>query len=258
MTMDKDDMLSQLEKYWDTQGIAALSFSCKYSTKNPLWKSCNLGTGNFATAKEAYIGSEYEKGTLPRVLFISADRAAATNPKGGADKRTWQYIRTLEETIFDHRVMNPHWRETHEIAFKILEGTARQLGKPLPGPRDGICKYFAHINSAKCKNTKLGTEEAPAYIFKNCKIYIPQEVRLLRPDVIITQGDFAYKSIQNCFNPKIIYHRRNHDMWYEELNIDGRKVLKFKTYHPANWGLYNNQKRNVFPWYYNKVVQRFC
>ena len=60
-----------------------------------------------------------------------------------------------------------HWYETHELAFRILEPMARVR---LSGSVrfEQIHQYFAHTNSAKCKNLAMGTRAARPTLFRNC------------------------------------------------------------------------------------------
>lgn len=64
-------MLTELHSYYDAHGIGARRFACLHRHQ------CAAESPRFTTAKEAYVGSEYEKGTLPRLLFLSLDSGSA-------------------------------------------------------------------------------------------------------------------------------------------------------------------------------------
>ena len=113
-------MMDALDRYYKEKGITAMKFECCHLGK------CHSGNGQFVGAKEAFVGSEYVKGTLPRVLFISLDAASVSETR---ERRTWPYIREQEENNFDHNYhRNKHWRETHAFAFKILKAIAIERG----------------------------------------------------------------------------------------------------------------------------------
>jgi len=48
-------MLSKLKDYYTVNRIATLNFDCKH------YKSCKGNSNNFATAREAFVGSKYEE-----------------------------------------------------------------------------------------------------------------------------------------------------------------------------------------------------
>jgi len=60
-------MLEQLKNYYKSNGISALNFNCKHQ------EICRGSCSDFTTAKEAFVGPEYEKGSIPRLLFLSLD-----------------------------------------------------------------------------------------------------------------------------------------------------------------------------------------
>jgi hypothetical protein len=261
--MCDDDILIHLREYWDDQGIAAniKYFTCKYQQPSivgaPSHKSCNLNKGVFLTPKETFIGTEYEKHTLPRILFISLD-PADDSPGPQPYQRDWHYVRLAEEQ-WDHAQLNekPHWRETHEMAYNLLKGTAQRLGIKLPGPKGLICKYFANTNSAKCKNMGLGSDQAQPHVFKNCSEYIPGEVLRLRPDMIITQGADAAKSIRGQFNIKN-KSGNTASTRIDILDMGGHDVLKFESWHPTRRdSTFGEEKRDFFPTLYEYVNNVF-
>ena len=237
-------MMDELDRYYKEQKIAAMSFGCRHRGL------CDSGNGHFVKAKEAFVGSEYVKGTLPRVLFISLDAASVSEEP---NDRTWPYIRDQEENHFDHNYhRNKHWRETHAFALEILKDIAQKRDIDLTK----VCRYFANVNSAKCKDMNKGTHQGSARLFKNCKEYICNEVEILRPDIIVTQGDRAKESIINCFNPHTEKYKDG-AVRYDALDIRGKKVLKFTTIHPCEQsGRFYIQKDEVFPSYY-KIANDF-
>ena len=47
-------------------------------------ESCRGSCASFTEAKSAYVGPDYEKGTLPRLLFLSLSRFGLGGPRSGA------------------------------------------------------------------------------------------------------------------------------------------------------------------------------
>src|SRR4029450_4768902 len=99
-------------------------------------------------------------------------------------KRTLQAMRESEPTPCTPGPKGKHWYETHELAHRILEpiATARHRRSL---PFDHVCQYFAHTNSAKCKNLAMGTRQGRSILFQNCRQFIRGDAEILRPDVSV-------------------------------------------------------------------------
>lgn len=77
--MTAGSMLAELDAYYRRERISAVAFDCaKY-------RLCSAGCtpGNFVTAREAFVGTEYEKGVLPRLLFLSRRGGLLAGPEAG-------------------------------------------------------------------------------------------------------------------------------------------------------------------------------
>jgi hypothetical protein len=243
-------MLATLRDYYITKGIAAEGFNC------PRQASCRSVSKDFVTAREAFVGSEYEKGTLPRVLFVSLD-ASSDHPGRAPSQRTLEYMRYWEENGEspphgcdpDLLRKHKHWYRTHEFAHRILERTAMARGINPFQLRD-VHRYFAHTNSAKCKDAARDTGQGPALVFDNCRSFIAPEVRLLKPDVLVTQGYWGHRSIDGQFavNRTIVWSV-NPQYACEILRIGDRPVLRFRLFHPRAFGKFHSQRREAYGWY---------
>ena len=244
-------MIQALRNYYNSNGISAFGFRCHFAN------SCRLFSNNFVEAKEAYVGSEYEKeydkqnGTLPRILFLSADQGGHgcgdTNPQ----IRTIESARRYEENDCNPECLSPnkHDYHTHDLAWIFL----RKFDPDLQF--QNICPYFAHTNSAKCCEDYERTKQASPRLFDNCRGYIPGEIQILDPDILITQGACAKEAIEYGFSlsttlieidpasdhlgevdKKISDHCN-----YHLIQMNGKKVLWFAPYHPnQKGGLYNS------------------
>jgi hypothetical protein len=150
-----------------------------------------------------------------------------------------------------------HWYQTFKFAHDLLNPITATFGVH-PIPFSDISKYFAHTNSAKCKDATQGTAQGRATLFKNCRQFIPGEVVALQPDVIVTQGTRARDSIAGAFSvlitescPTSPSHK------YQVLEIGHQRVLKFEMTHPtARMGSYQREVLAAWDWYM-EVGHRF-
>jgi uracil-DNA glycosylase family 4 len=224
-------VLKILRDFYDREGIAAERFRCRHE------KACRGAGGTFTTAKESYVGLEYERGTLPRLLFLSLD-SGSSNPV--AAQRTLEAVRRheLAEHV-DGLHKGKHWYLTHELAWVLL----RQFLPTLTVATTST--YFAHVNSAKCCMNNRQNKQADKLLFDNCRQFAVQELTLLSPDIIVSQGDHARRVMME-FRPQRILD------WKCQASLvrcGGRDVLWFATYHPNAWGLFHKQKRECWPVY---------
>lgn len=254
-------MLEQLRNYYILRGIAAEAFSCPHAALGP--HSCRSNNADFVTAREAFVGSEYEKGTFPRVLFLSID-ASTDHPGRAPAERTVEYMRFWEENgrpypqgcDAEHLHKGRHWYWTHKIAHEILNPISLSRHGELIQFRH-VHKYFAHTNSAKCKDAARGSGQGPEQVFRNCRPYIPGEIIILRPDVIITQRSFGRIAIDGAFRiTRRLIHPTHPEYAAEVLLLDGREVLKFCIYHQTNYGAFNRERKIAYPWYF-EIAQKF-
>lgn len=217
-------MLSELEDYYEKNGILATSFSCKH--KYECSKDCEKFTG----PKSAFVSSGYENGLLPRLLFLSLDSGSGDN----VDKnRLPLMIREHEES---RNVMafakHKHWFRTHELAWYFLKRF-----KPLLKIEEAK-GYFAHANSAKCCMNKAQREKADKILFKNCQKYLKPELEILNPEIIVTQGNEAKKAILELLELRI----KDIDSYASIIKLNGKKIFWLHTYHPNNWGMFNRHR----------------
>jgi len=237
-------MYKELTDYYRLNGISALDFSCSH------FSGCSQKfPKEFTTAKEAFVSSEYVSHKLPRLVFVSLDSGSAE--KGPALK-TLESVRIWEEEKEDVLSLpkNKHWFRTHELAYTILRNF--QQGMRLDEARH----YFAHINSAKCCENKPGREQASKILFDNCRQFIPGELEILDPDIIITQGKWGKLAINGAFlelvTPDYIPKTLQE---IKLLIINAHPVIWIETYHPRYGGFHTINK----PHYslYEQVIREF-
>lgn len=221
-------MLEDLEKYYRLREIYSEDFQCKH------YKACSRGCEErFTEAKSAFIGTQYEQGILPRLLFLSSDSGESDkNPKN----RTPYYVRLQTEQVNGQGIGRYlHWRETHQLAVKLLS----QFGSWIT--MQNVTPYFCHVNSAKCCMNNPGNKQASRILFQNCREYLLNELVILKPDIIVSQGRESADSLH-----KILVTDAT-DLQLDTIRkvmISGRSVLWISTYHPHACKRYWNQKQH--------------
>jgi len=241
-------VLKDLNRYYSAKGIAAEDFRC------PNAASCRAVSRDFIPAREAFVGSEYERGKLPRLVFISLDPAKDLSDRDPT-KRALKFMREWEEDGARPEQGSPgfrkgdHWYQTHKFAYELLAPLARASGVT-PFLFSHVHKYFAHTNSAKCKDASQGTAQGRAVLFRNCRQFIPGEVVHLRPDVLVTQGSFARESLAGAFTLLQRLFMPSSSYFVELVDVGSRPVLKFDMAHPkARAGRYQSEVREAWAWY---------
>jgi hypothetical protein len=247
-------MIKELTEYYNRERILSTNFDCPFKSQ------CSGQNPNgLVEGKAAYIGKAYEDHTVPRVLFISLDMGSDQDFET-RQKRTPEGVRQIE----GHRnwqTLNPlwHWYETHYFAWRLIE----KLGYPCS--KADANQIFAHTNSAKCCEKKKGRDMSHDVLYNNCRAYIKEEVEILDPDIIVGQGDKAYKAVLSNF-PEISQegefasvtqiHERIHVFLVNE-----HPVLFLQTIYPS-WrnNRTNIQRHELYPFYleavekYSKIV----
>lgn len=160
-------MLKKLHGYYAGNGILATDFTC------PHVSVCSASSPMFTGPKSAYVSTGYERGELPRLLFLSLDSGSAET---GPDERLPEAVRRQEEV--DCAILSlpkgRHWYRTHELAWYVLRKFKPSL------LLDQAKHYFAHANSAKCCMNNEHNSKAASILFKNCRRYLAGEIAILR------------------------------------------------------------------------------
>lgn len=238
-------MLVSLRTHYDANGISATSFRCRHRDQ------CGADSPRFTTTKESFVGPEYERGNGPRLLFLSLDSGSADiNP----EQKTFDAVRRHELAEDVSRLpKNKHWYLTHELAWVLLRPFHPHLTIASTSP------YFAHVNSAKCCQNNPQRGKAAAVLFNNCRGYIPGELRILNPDIIVTQGGEARDVIVKELHllkrdPRDIEGAR-YETGIVQLTPN-KQALWLQTYHPNNYGRFHPQRKHCWP-HCAQAVQEF-
>jgi hypothetical protein len=241
-------MINRLKEYYDKCGISSLNFHCQY------YDSCCQvvkDLSKFATGRAVDVGTEYQKGILPRLLFLSLDSGSAPlDPR----KRSFDAPQNQNGGWLpaSKRELNQHWYITHQFAWHVFNEINNNFRLNLDvgkvdnkfhfQPIDEIHKikpFFAHTNSIKCSVNKVNRKQAPDLLYKNCRNFVINELDILDPDILVTQGNYAWE-VANRLDSEIISQEN-----ISRVNIrkDDFSILRLKTgkmllwihhYHPAS------------------------
>ena len=83
-----------------------------------------------------------------------------------------------------------------------------------------------------------GRKKAPKHLFRNCKRYLSGELKVLDPDILVTQGDEAKDAIQ-AIHKGIV---KRIDKFASIITINGKQVFWLHSYHPGAYAKFNEQR----------------
>ncbi|PKO12065.1 MAG: hypothetical protein CVU39_25950 [Chloroflexi bacterium HGW-Chloroflexi-10] len=238
----ESEMLTQLKRYYDEVGILSTNFHCQY------FDQCVSEFKDLVKGKSAYVGSRYEEHSLPRILFVSLDMGSDDSFET-PQQRTPQGVRAVEENRYWQQ-FNPlnHWYATHKLAVLIAQVFEPQL------TYQDANSIFAHTNSAKCCPVKSGKEMAPAVLYRNCRHYMHDELEILNPDIIVSQGTRAMDAVH--FSTENISHISEYQIIskiherIEIVKINQHPVLLINSIFPS-WrnDRTRKQEKELYPFY---------
>ena len=243
-------MLERLTAFYESNGISPIDFRC------PSRQVCSASSPHFTEATASFVGPRYEEHLLPRLVFLSLDSGSG---EPDPQNRTPEAVRVRNlacdvATLPKHK----HWYRTHEMAFELL----CQFEPRLTVADTRL--YFAHVNSAKCCLNKLGRKQADSTLFDNCRRFLPGELRILKPDIVVTQGGWAkdviLKSLivrRHIVRTVESARRFRLDGHYEtgliEVEPDTKTSLWLHTHHPSSFGHFNPQRAHCWSLYAEEV-----
>lgn len=259
-------MIEKLRKYYDENGIYPLNFRCRYL------QSCIVGAidkQKFTKGHGTYIGREYEKGEVPKLLFLSLDSGSA---ELDPNERTIEVLNKKLDWLPGKGDKPKHWYRTHQFAWHVFNEIDKVFSFGLDiGKVDGnfdfnpieeihkIKSYFAHANSAKCCMNNERRSQAGSILFENCREYILGELAILDPDILVTQGKYA-RMVAEKINRKKVLQKENlsgasakEDDYHVIQLANGKPLLWIHHYHPNNYGTFW-KNRNKYELYAKKAA----
>ena len=200
--------------------------------------SCSAQWAQFSGAKAGCVSTGYECRELPRVLFVSLDPGWS---HGDARNRLPSSVREDNEAKcflsdirhyrasahYSPRYKTQHWYRTHELAWHILRRFSVSLDIK------DTCKHFAHANSAKCCWNMPHKKQAPAVLFANCAKYLGGELKILQPDIVVTQGAPAARLLEDRTRERL---PQGHDGQASLVTLEGRRLFWLRTPHQTRFG----------------------
>lgn len=241
-------MIPALENYYRSEGILSTEFTCPHKTQ------CSAGCDSFTGPKSVFVSTGYEAGVLPRLLFLSLD--SGSGEKNNHERLPLAVRQQNEEdrdTLTLHK--GKHWYRTHELAWYILKKFKSDLAVK------DVKHYFAHANSAKCCMNKKHRKKADQLLFKNCQKYLLNELAILNPKILVTQGNEAKIAIKKFKTHTL----QEFDEFAKVIKLNGAFIFWLHTYHPNNYGAFNKQKnpkkerQGVSGWItYSNLIYQFA
>ena len=245
----RDNLLRKLTAFYELEGISPVNFCC------PSCSDCSANSSGFTEASASYVGPHYGSENFPRLLFLSLDSGSGCqNP----EERTAEAVRRGNiDWDIRQSPRNEHWYLTHEMALELLCQFKPEL------TIDDIGLYFAHANSAKCCQNKPNRRQADPILFEKCRRFIPGELKVLSPDIIVTQGVQAMNAIKKNFclykhktqSQRVSSYKRkaHYETGLIELEPNGKKRLWLQTHHPRYFGGFYPQKAYSWSLYAEKI-----
>ena len=87
-------------------------------------------------------------------------------------------------------------------------------------------------------------------LFHNCRDYLPGELEILNPDILVTQGAWAKTAIEQLLDVRHVCAADEPDCRCAVVDIRrGSPSVWIHTHHPTAFGLFNNQRRNYWGQY---------
>lgn len=182
MNENATSLLQRVGGYYQDKGISPSAFNdfaCEFKDK---CVGCAKSPSKFAPGKEALVTTGYERRALPRLLFLSAEPGVAgkiPSERKALASREWEENEYNPE---EGRRLQ-HWTEVHHFALYILQCFRPQL------TLKETSHFIAHTNSAKCCVNNRDSQQARSELFDNCRGFIGSELKLLAPDILVTQGE---------------------------------------------------------------------
>ena len=134
------------------------------------------------TVSQEYQDGKYHGDRIPRIVVLSL---SAPQPNPGQILSIPQPLEA--ESKSSPGGQNKHWPKTLV--------TVRSLLSPFIFCEDEstkeIEKLFVHVRTAKCCSNADGGHMEPGKVYANCGEYLGKELSILKPDVIVTQGNKA-------------------------------------------------------------------
>ena len=249
-----NEIQTQLNQYYEREGIASVDGTNSYTErfrvfgclkKDSCLCACRAWRQDVdfsppiedVCVSRYYTDRTYCGDCIPRIVVISL---SAPKPK--------PYRPEAEDNT---EPLNPHWRETLAMVRSLLHPfiAPEKFPKPIRNWDDEditiVQSLFVHTRTAKCCSNANGKRQEPPKVYENCGSYLSEEMGILKPDVIITQGNNAHPMAKKyIFNTdtieKVMGIDPDHNVAHvATLRCNSRPVFWLRSYHPCARGYYS-------------------
>lgn len=160
----RSKFVKKLNIFYGQNGIENSNFNCPHE------EDCHNDYPSVWKGGQAHIGLKYADPI--RIVVLSLDTGDSAE---SLKERTERIENCNDETV----KLNPHMRGTKTTLNYILVNF---------GKYKNPFSHFAMLNASKCALKNENMNKAPSLFFENCREFAIQELMLLKPQVIITQG----------------------------------------------------------------------
>ena len=133
-----------------------------------------------AIVSQYYSEKKYKDHRIPRIVVVSL---SASEPMLKPEQ---------EEGKPFYLPRKSHWRGTTTTVRSLLDPFIELKPAEDEESLRIIVELFFHVRTAKCFSNADGKGQEPAQLYKNCGGYLGEEVSILEPDVVVTQGGAAH------------------------------------------------------------------
>ena len=184
---------------------------------------------------KSYVDGEYKGNRIPRIVVVSLSA-----PEPDKEESSSQPV--------EREPLNPHWLGTLVTVRSLLYPFIAPPEKLLPArysddeSTEIIGQLFVHLRTAKCCSNAKGKYAEHPKVYENCGCYLGEEVRILKPDVIVTQGNYAHWQAEKHVFEKNAANIAVKEV--EDIDCSIARVVNLKK--EDNWSVY--WLRTIFPY----------
>ena len=226
----------QLTEYYLKHGIHPEDFRC------PHQNYCRRFAyqGQMIETKMSLVGGLYGV-RYPKIVVVSLDPPDQGDKFLLPERRTTEYVAQFTEgENYNINRPNPHWAMTQILVKDLLrhfgytsKSSAAVVTESYSGRIiDNVTPYFAHVNVAKCSMRDPDKRQAAREVHDTCsRAYLVQELTILQPDILVTQGKTTNEILGILMIGKPVMVENLPVT--SQINISGKSVLWMPMRHPT-------------------------